>query len=209
MLGDAATGGRRDSRVRERGAAALVDRRPRLMDQNAAMPRPELSCSVATRFLPDQSSSLRRHSTPSRTPSPSSNTGEVTAQVIGRHWVITHGSGQVEEVRGLGVVGQQPLLQARRAVRVHQLDAHRHPARQHARRAVLHDRRGRVPSRRSIELVPAGDRAGVALRPVQPLRRHPARRRPTRRPRRARGTSTTPRPASRPAPAAPRTQSSP
>ena len=38
------------------------------------------------------------------------NTGDVTAQVIGRHWIITHGSGEVEEVRGLGVVGQQPLL---------------------------------------------------------------------------------------------------
>ncbi|HEX4510577.1 MAG TPA: Co2+/Mg2+ efflux protein ApaG, partial [Burkholderiaceae bacterium] len=38
------------------------------------------------------------------------NTGETTAQVVGRHWVITHGSGEVEEVRGLAVVGQQPLL---------------------------------------------------------------------------------------------------
>ena len=73
------------------------------------MPRPELRVSVATRFLPDQSSAaddiyafaytITLH-----------NTGEVTLQVIARHWVITHGSGKVEEVRGLGVVGQQPLL---------------------------------------------------------------------------------------------------
>ena len=33
-----------------------------------------------------------------------------TAQLIGRHWTITHGNGDTEEVRGLGVVGQQPLL---------------------------------------------------------------------------------------------------
>ncbi len=31
-------------------------------------------------------------------------------QVISRHWIITDGDGQVQEVRGLGVVGQQPLI---------------------------------------------------------------------------------------------------
>lgn len=39
------------------------------------------------------------------------NTGQVTAQLISRHWVITDANGRVEEVRGLGVVGHQPLLQ--------------------------------------------------------------------------------------------------
>ena len=38
------------------------------------------------------------------------NTGEVPAQLIARHWVITNELGHVEEVKGLGVVGQQPLL---------------------------------------------------------------------------------------------------
>lgn len=38
------------------------------------------------------------------------NTGQVTAQLIARHWHIHDASGQVEEVQGLGVVGQQPLL---------------------------------------------------------------------------------------------------
>lgn len=38
------------------------------------------------------------------------NTGRVAAQLIARHWVITDAGGQVEEVKGLGVVGQQPLL---------------------------------------------------------------------------------------------------
>jgi ApaG protein len=38
------------------------------------------------------------------------NTGEHPAQVISRHWIITDGNQRVREVRGLGVVGQQPLL---------------------------------------------------------------------------------------------------
>lgn len=39
------------------------------------------------------------------------NRGAVAAQLISRHWIITDGNGKVEEVRGDGVVGQQPLLQ--------------------------------------------------------------------------------------------------
>ena len=38
------------------------------------------------------------------------NTGNANAQLISRHWVITDARGQVQEVRGLGVVGSQPLL---------------------------------------------------------------------------------------------------
>lgn len=39
------------------------------------------------------------------------NTGNVTAQLISRHWIITDAQGRVQEVRGLGVVGAQPVLQ--------------------------------------------------------------------------------------------------
>ena len=38
------------------------------------------------------------------------NAGEEPAQLIARHWIITNELGAVEEVKGLGVVGQQPLL---------------------------------------------------------------------------------------------------
>lgn len=38
------------------------------------------------------------------------NVGNVTAQLISRHWVITDSQGLVQEVRGLGVVGAQPVL---------------------------------------------------------------------------------------------------
>lgn len=40
-----------------------------------------------------------------------SNEGSETAQLRTRHWIISHGNGRVEEVRGPGVVGQQPTLQ--------------------------------------------------------------------------------------------------
>jgi ApaG protein len=39
-----------------------------------------------------------------------SNTGNIPAQLISRHWVITDAESKVQEVRGLGVVGEQPLL---------------------------------------------------------------------------------------------------
>lgn len=39
-----------------------------------------------------------------------SNVGEETVQLLTRHWVITDAEGKVEEVRGPGVVGAQPVL---------------------------------------------------------------------------------------------------
>ena len=38
------------------------------------------------------------------------NLGTETVQLLSRHWVITDGNGHVEEVRGPGVVGEQPML---------------------------------------------------------------------------------------------------
>lgn len=38
------------------------------------------------------------------------NTGEVPAQLISRHWVISDANGHIEQVKGLGVVGHQPLM---------------------------------------------------------------------------------------------------
>jgi ApaG protein len=38
------------------------------------------------------------------------NEGPETVQLLSRHWIITDGTGQVEEVKGPGVVGQQPIL---------------------------------------------------------------------------------------------------
>ena len=38
------------------------------------------------------------------------NTGDAPAQLISRHWVITDAAGHVQEVRGIGVIGEQPRL---------------------------------------------------------------------------------------------------
>ena len=38
------------------------------------------------------------------------NVGSAPAQLISRHWIITDSTGEVSEVKGLGVVGEQPVL---------------------------------------------------------------------------------------------------
>jgi ApaG protein len=38
------------------------------------------------------------------------NTGSIAARLVARHWIITDAENRVQEVRGLGVVGEQPLL---------------------------------------------------------------------------------------------------
>lgn len=39
-----------------------------------------------------------------------SNEGSDTVQLVSRHWIVTDANGRVEEVRGPGVVGEQPIL---------------------------------------------------------------------------------------------------
>ena len=39
------------------------------------------------------------------------NQGNIAAKLLSRHWIITDANGKVEEVRGEGVVGEQPYLQ--------------------------------------------------------------------------------------------------
>ena len=69
----------------------------------------EITVAVATQFLADQSDPAAGRYVFAYTIS-ISNTGTVAAQLISRHWIITDAEGDVQEVRGLGVVGQQPLL---------------------------------------------------------------------------------------------------
>ena len=39
------------------------------------------------------------------------NTGTLAAQLLDRHWIITDGNGKVQEVRGEGVIGEQPVIE--------------------------------------------------------------------------------------------------
>lgn len=38
------------------------------------------------------------------------NTGNVAAQLVSRHWIVTEANGEQQEIKGLGVVGAQPLI---------------------------------------------------------------------------------------------------
>ena len=73
------------------------------------MARPEFTSTVVVRPLPEQSDPAQGVHAFAYTIT-IRNTGDVAAQLIGRHWTITDAEGRVEEVRGLAVVGQQPLL---------------------------------------------------------------------------------------------------
>ena len=70
----------------------------------------EIAVAVATQYLADQSDPAAGRFVFAYTIT-ISNTGTVTAQLISRHWIITDADGDIQEVRGLGVVGQQPLLE--------------------------------------------------------------------------------------------------
>lgn len=65
--------------------------------------------SMQTAYLPDQSNPEDSKYAFAYTAT-ISNTGTIPAQLISRHWLITDANNHVQEVKGLGVVGAQPLL---------------------------------------------------------------------------------------------------
>jgi ApaG protein len=69
-----------------------------------------IKVSVQSVYVPEQSSPRMRRYVFAYTVK-IANEGETPAQLRSRHWVITDGDGRIEEVRGPGVVGQQPYLE--------------------------------------------------------------------------------------------------
>jgi len=69
----------------------------------------EITVSTETQFIPEQSDEPNDRFVFAYTIT-IRNTGTVAAQLISRHWIITDARNQVQEVRGLGVVGAQPLI---------------------------------------------------------------------------------------------------
>ncbi len=74
-------------------------------------PRYKVDVSVVTRYLAEQSQPENDRFAFAYTITVQNN-GQIPAKLMSRHWVITDGDGHVEEVRGEGVVGLQPLIDA-------------------------------------------------------------------------------------------------
>lgn len=72
-------------------------------------PRREISIQVDNEFLSEESEPDSSRYVFSYTIT-LANTGEVSARLLTRHWVITNADGLVQEVHGEGVVGEQPYL---------------------------------------------------------------------------------------------------
>ena len=73
--------------------------------------RYEFAVTVETAFIPDQSDEAQNRYVFSYTIT-ISNVGSMPAQLISRHWIIKNAADDVQEVRGLGVVGEQPFLRS-------------------------------------------------------------------------------------------------
>jgi ApaG protein len=70
----------------------------------------DVTVAVKSAYLAEQSDPARSHYVFAYTIT-ITNSGAVAAQLVSRHWIITDAEHQVQEVKGAGVVGQQPLLQ--------------------------------------------------------------------------------------------------
>ena len=69
----------------------------------------DIAVSVQSQFVDDQSRPLEDRYVFAYTIT-IQNRGHVTARLISRHWIITDGNGEIREVRGDGVVGEQPTM---------------------------------------------------------------------------------------------------
>ncbi|MGV8841671.1 MAG: Co2+/Mg2+ efflux protein ApaG [Pseudomonas sp.] len=72
-------------------------------------PRYQIDVSVVTRYLSEQSEPEQNRFAFAYTITIQNN-GQLPAQLLSRHWLITDGDGHTQEVRGPGVIGQQPLI---------------------------------------------------------------------------------------------------
>jgi len=68
-----------------------------------------IQVEVVTRYLGEQSNPAENRFAFAYTIT-IRNVGSAAAQLIDRHWIITDGNGKVQEVRGEGVIGEQPVL---------------------------------------------------------------------------------------------------
>lgn len=72
----------------------------------------QITITARVTFIPDQSDPEKNRYVFAYTMT-ITNTGSVAAQLVSRHWIITDADNLVQEVKGQGVVGEQPLLRSR------------------------------------------------------------------------------------------------
>ncbi|NEX16798.1 MAG: Co2+/Mg2+ efflux protein ApaG [Halochromatium sp.] len=80
------------------------------MADNETDARYRIDIQALTEYLPEQSDPDSGRYTFAYTIK-ISNRGEVPAKLLNRHWIVTDSDGKTQEVRGAGVVGEQPHLQ--------------------------------------------------------------------------------------------------
>jgi len=73
-------------------------------------PEYDIKVKVKTTYIEEQSAPTQNRYVFSYTIT-ISNTGDIAAKLLTRHWIINDGNGNVQEVHGEGVVGEQPYIQ--------------------------------------------------------------------------------------------------
>lgn len=70
----------------------------------------QIDVNVKTKYIEEQSDAINNRYVFAYTINITNN-GDIAAKLISRHWIITDATGNVQEVKGMGVVGEQPYLQ--------------------------------------------------------------------------------------------------
>ena len=79
------------------------------MSDTPVQPEHRIEVRARTQYLPEQSDIVQGRYVFAYTIT-ITNRGSVPAQLVSRHWIITDADDKVQEVRGMGVIGEQPLL---------------------------------------------------------------------------------------------------
>lgn len=79
-------------------------------------PQTQINIAVETHYIAEQSAPAQDRYVFAYTIT-IHNQGEIAAQLLSRHWIITDGEGKTQEVHGDGVVGEQPYLRPGEAFR--------------------------------------------------------------------------------------------
>lgn len=81
----------------------------RILFREGSQMQPKISISVETEYLPEESTHNEQQYVFLYTIT-IANEGNLPARLLGRHWLIIDGNGETQEIRGEGVIGEQPQV---------------------------------------------------------------------------------------------------